>query len=46
MSYRVVGLLPKALVERGIRRQMRAGAKRGLFKQTSMTSDLLARLNR
>ena len=46
MSYRVLGLLPKGLVERGIRRQMRAGAKRGAFKQTSMTSDLLARLNR
>jgi NAD(P)-dependent dehydrogenase (short-subunit alcohol dehydrogenase family) len=46
MSYRILGLLPKGLVERGIRRQMRAGAKRGAFKQTSMTSDLLARLNR
>jgi NAD(P)-dependent dehydrogenase (short-subunit alcohol dehydrogenase family) len=46
MSYRVLGLLPKGLVERGIRRQMRVGAKRGLFKPTSMTSDLLARLNR
>ncbi len=46
MSYRMLGLLPKGLVERGIQRQMRAGAKRGLFKQTSMTSDLLARLNR
>jgi NAD(P)-dependent dehydrogenase (short-subunit alcohol dehydrogenase family) len=46
MSYRLLGLLPKGLVERGIRRQMRTGAKRGLLKQTSMTSDLLARLHR
>jgi NAD(P)-dependent dehydrogenase (short-subunit alcohol dehydrogenase family) len=46
MSYRLLGVLPKGLVERGIRRQMRAGAKRGLFKSTPMTSDLLARLNR
>ncbi|HEY6729734.1 MAG TPA: SDR family oxidoreductase [Solirubrobacterales bacterium] len=46
VSYRVLGLLPKRVVERGIRRQMRAGAKRGAFKSTSMTSDLLARLNR
>jgi NAD(P)-dependent dehydrogenase (short-subunit alcohol dehydrogenase family) len=46
MSYRVLGLLPKGLVERGIRRQMRVGAKRGVFKPTSMTSDLLTRLNR
>ena len=46
VSYKLLGLLPKSVVERGIRRQMRAGAKRGLFKPTPMTSDLLARLNR
>jgi NAD(P)-dependent dehydrogenase (short-subunit alcohol dehydrogenase family) len=46
VSYRLVGLLPKGLVEGAVRRRMRAGAKRGLFKSTPMTSDLLARLNR
>jgi NAD(P)-dependent dehydrogenase (short-subunit alcohol dehydrogenase family) len=46
VSYKLLGLLPKGLVERGVRRQMRVGAKRGLFKSTPMTSDLLARLNR
>lgn len=46
LSYKVLGLLPKGLVERGVRRKMRAGAKRGLFKPTAMTSDLLARLDR
>lgn len=46
VSYKVLGLLPKGLVERGVRRQLRAGAKRGLFKPTAMTSDLLARLDR
>jgi NAD(P)-dependent dehydrogenase (short-subunit alcohol dehydrogenase family) len=45
-SYRALRLLPKGLVERAIRRQMRAGAKRGAFKSTPMTSDLLARLER
>jgi NAD(P)-dependent dehydrogenase (short-subunit alcohol dehydrogenase family) len=45
-SYAALRLLPKGLVERAIRRQMRAGAKRGRFKSTPMTSDLLARLNR
>lgn len=45
-SYALLGLLPKGVVERGIRRKMRAGAKRGLFKPTPMTSDLLARLDR
>lgn len=45
-TYAALRLLPKGLVERAIRRQMRAGAKRGLFKSTPMTSDLLARLNR
>jgi NAD(P)-dependent dehydrogenase (short-subunit alcohol dehydrogenase family) len=45
-SYALLRLVPKALVERAIRRQMRAGAKRGRFKSTPMTSDLLARLNR
>ncbi len=46
VSYRLVGLLPKGLVEGAVRRRMRAGAKRGLFKSTPMTSDLLARLDR
>lgn len=45
-SYAVLRLLPKGLVERAIRRQMRAGAMRGLFQSTPMTSDLLARLER
>lgn len=45
-AYAALRFVPKSLVERGIRRQMRAGAKRGLFKSTPMTSDLLARLNR
>ncbi|HEX6780515.1 MAG TPA: SDR family NAD(P)-dependent oxidoreductase [Solirubrobacterales bacterium] len=46
VSYRLIGLLPKGLVEGAVRRRMRAGAKRGLFKSTAMTSDLLARLDR
>lgn len=45
-SYALVGLLPKGMVEGAVRRKMRAGAKRGLFKSTPMTSDLLARLDR
>jgi NAD(P)-dependent dehydrogenase (short-subunit alcohol dehydrogenase family) len=45
-SYALLRFLPKGLVERGVRRQVRAGAKRGRFKSTPMTSDLLARLNR
>jgi NAD(P)-dependent dehydrogenase (short-subunit alcohol dehydrogenase family) len=45
-SYAALRLLPKGLVERAIRRQMRAGARKGRFKSTPMTSDLLARLNR
>lgn len=45
-SYAALRLLPKGLVERAVRRQMRAGAKRGRFKSTPMTSDLLARLSR
>lgn len=45
-AYAALRFLPKGLVERAIRRQMRAGAKRGLFKSTPMTSDLLARLQR
>jgi NAD(P)-dependent dehydrogenase (short-subunit alcohol dehydrogenase family) len=45
-SYAALRLLPKGLVERAVRRQMRAGAKRGRFKSTPMTSDLLARLTR
>jgi NAD(P)-dependent dehydrogenase (short-subunit alcohol dehydrogenase family) len=44
-SYALLRLVPKGLVERAIRRQMRAGAKRGRFKSTPMTSDLLARLS-
>ena len=46
VSYALLGFVPKGLVERGIRRQMRAGAKQGRFKSTPMTSDLLARLNK
>ena len=46
VSYAALRLLPKALVEGAIRRQMRAGAKQGRFKSTPMTSDLLARLSR
>jgi NAD(P)-dependent dehydrogenase (short-subunit alcohol dehydrogenase family) len=45
-SYAALRLLPKGLVERAVRRQVRAGAKRGRFKSTPMTSDLLARLTR
>ncbi|HST69105.1 MAG TPA: SDR family oxidoreductase [Solirubrobacterales bacterium] len=45
-SYALLRFLPKGLVERGVRRQVRAGVKRGRFKSTPMTSDLLARLNR
>lgn len=45
-AYAALRLLPKGLVERAIRRQMRAGAKRGLFESTPMTSDLIARLTR
>jgi NAD(P)-dependent dehydrogenase (short-subunit alcohol dehydrogenase family) len=43
-SYALLGLLPKGLVERAIRRQLRAAARRGRFQATPMTSDLLARL--
>lgn len=45
-SYAALRLIPKGLVERAIRRQMRAGAKKGRFKSTPMTSDLLARLSK
>jgi NAD(P)-dependent dehydrogenase (short-subunit alcohol dehydrogenase family) len=45
-SYAALRLLPKGLVERAVRRQMRTGAKKGLFKSTPMTSDLIARLTR
>jgi NAD(P)-dependent dehydrogenase (short-subunit alcohol dehydrogenase family) len=45
-SYAALRFIPKGLVERAVRRQMRAGAKKGRFKSTPMTSDLLARLNR
>jgi NAD(P)-dependent dehydrogenase (short-subunit alcohol dehydrogenase family) len=44
-SYALLRFLPKGLVERAIQRQMRAGARRGRFKSTPMTSDLLARLS-
>lgn len=46
VSYKLIGLLPKGLVEGAVRRRMRAGARRGLFKSTPMTSDFLARLDR
>jgi NAD(P)-dependent dehydrogenase (short-subunit alcohol dehydrogenase family) len=46
ISYALLGLLPKSLIERSIQRQMRTGAKRGRFKSTPMTSDLLARLGK
>lgn len=46
VSYKLIGLLPKRLVEGAVRRRMRAGARRGLFKSTAMTSDLLTRLDR
>lgn len=45
-AYAALRFIPKGLVERAVRRQMRAGAKRGLFESTPMTSDLIARLNR
>jgi NAD(P)-dependent dehydrogenase (short-subunit alcohol dehydrogenase family) len=45
-AYAALRFLPKGWVERGVRRQLRSGAKRGLFKSTPMTSDLLARIDR
>lgn len=45
-SYAALRFIPKGLVERGVWRQMRAGAKKGRFKSTPMTSDLLARLSK
>lgn len=45
-TYAVLRVLPKALVEREVRRQLRAGARRGLIHATEMTGDLLARLQR
>jgi len=45
-AYAALRILPKGLVERAIRRQMRAGAKRGQLESTPMTSDLIARLTR
>lgn len=45
-AYAALRFVPKGLVERAIRRQMRAGAKRGAFESTPMTSDLIARLTR
>jgi NAD(P)-dependent dehydrogenase (short-subunit alcohol dehydrogenase family) len=44
-AYAALRFIPKGLVEWAIRRQMRAGAKRGTFESTPMTSDLIARLN-
>jgi NAD(P)-dependent dehydrogenase (short-subunit alcohol dehydrogenase family) len=44
--YRVLGFLPKGLVEGAIRRQMRDAARKGRFQSTPMTGDLLARLTR
>lgn len=45
-AYAALRFVPKGLVERVVRRQVRAGAKRGAFESTPMTSDLIARLNR
>jgi NAD(P)-dependent dehydrogenase (short-subunit alcohol dehydrogenase family) len=45
-SYAALRLIPKGLVEGAIRRQMRAGARKGRFKSTPMTSDLLGRLSK
>ncbi len=45
-SYAALRFIPKGLVERAVRRQMRTGAKKGRFKSTPMTSDLIARLTR
>lgn len=45
-AYTALRLVPKGLVERAVRRQMRAGARKGRFKSTPMTSDLLARLSK
>lgn len=45
-SYAALRLIPKGLVERAVRRQMRAGARKGRLKSTPMTSDLLARLSK
>jgi NAD(P)-dependent dehydrogenase (short-subunit alcohol dehydrogenase family) len=45
-SYAALRFIPKGLVERAVRRQMRAGARKGRFKSTPMTSDLLARLSK
>jgi NAD(P)-dependent dehydrogenase (short-subunit alcohol dehydrogenase family) len=46
ISYAVLGFLPKGIVERTMRRQMRAAARKGRFQSTPMTSDLLARLSK
>ena len=45
-AYALIGVLPKRVVERSIRRQMRKAARRGRIQTTPMTSDLLARLTR
>jgi len=46
LSYALLGLLPKGVVERAMRRQMRAAVKRGRVQPTPMTSDLLARFGK
>jgi NAD(P)-dependent dehydrogenase (short-subunit alcohol dehydrogenase family) len=46
ITYKIVGALPKGVVENGIRRQMRTAARKGRFASNQMTSDLLARLTR
>jgi NAD(P)-dependent dehydrogenase (short-subunit alcohol dehydrogenase family) len=46
ITYALLGLLPKRVVERSIRRQLRAAARRGRIESTPMTSDLLARLSK
>jgi len=43
VSYAVLRFLPKALVEREIRRSVRHAARRGIFQETPMTADLLGR---
>jgi NAD(P)-dependent dehydrogenase (short-subunit alcohol dehydrogenase family) len=45
-SYAALRFIPKGLVERAVRRQVRTGAKKGRLKPTPMTSDLLARLSK
>jgi NAD(P)-dependent dehydrogenase (short-subunit alcohol dehydrogenase family) len=44
LTYTALRFLPKRLVERGVRRSVQRAARRGIFKSTPMTSDLLGRL--